>query len=336
MRRILGLFIVMMFLFGCLGPGPEPENVTDDTIGNVTVTTTPQENQTVTPGNGVVVNGDGPEEPVVARGMNYTLDENANIILYFIHTGQPELVHGEAILLKKGDFDMLIDAGPAESSGIVVNFLESKQVDDIEVLLSTTADPMRYGGMENIISSFEVEEFWWSGNCFTDSEYCGIVDSLSETSNVIEVERGYERRLQGVDFSVLNPKEPAFNHPDNDAVVLRVEDREFAALLTSNILIGSQSELVNNKENEIKVQVMSAPYYGVGRGTNNIGIFLINAEPEHIIISGSSDDSAEAGGSREPLFRLMLQYGINSTATYEKGDIRLVSDGHEYAITTVE
>ena len=185
MRRIIGLFIVMIFLFGCLGPGPEPENVTDDTIGNVTIITTPQENQTVTPGNGVVENGEVPEEPVV-REMNYTLDENANILLYFIHTGQPELVHGEAILLKKGDFDMLIDAGPAESSGIVVNFLESKQVDDIEGLLSTAADPMRYGGMEDVISSFEVEEFWWGGNCFTDSTYCGIVDSLSETANVME------------------------------------------------------------------------------------------------------------------------------------------------------
>ncbi len=332
MNRIFALLVVMILLSGCLGPetGPE-ENVTEEGEKNITVTTTTQKNQTVERKEAEEVVIEEPE----AEGIEYTLDENASIALYFIYTGNPQLhIHGEALLLKKGDFDMLIDAGPAESAGEVVNFLESRGIDDLEVLISTSADPMRYGGIQDVADSFEIEEFWWSGNSFADSTYAGIVEGISESAEIVEVTRGYARELQGIEFTVLNPKEPSFNHVDNDAIVLKVEDREFSALLTSNILIGSQSELVNNMKEEIKATVMSAPYYGVGRGTNNIGIFLLSVSPEHIVISGSSDDSAEAGGSREPFFRLMQQYGIEWTANYEVGTVRVFSDGTEYAVTT--
>jgi len=114
--------------------------------------------------------------------------------------------------------------------------------------------------------------------------------------------------------------------------VIRVTERNFSMLITSNIQKGAQDKLVNEQPSKTKVDVMSAPYYGVGSGTSGIGIFLITAEPDHMVISGSSDDSPENGGSREPFIRLMDQYGIEYYENYKGGTVRISNDGLNYSV----
>ena len=80
---------------------------------------------------------------------------------------------------------------------------------------------------------------------------------------------------------------------------------------------------------------MQAPYYGVGAGTSSIGLLLLAAEPKAVIITGSADDSAANGGSREPFKRLMDQYGIPWYESYADGGLRVTTDGYEYAIQSL-
>ena len=80
---------------------------------------------------------------------------------------------------------------------------------------------------------------------------------------------------------------------------------------------------------------MQAPYYGVGVGTSAIGLLLLAAEPQDVIITGSSDDSAANGGSREPFTRLMEQYGIDWYEVYAEGGLRITTDGQDYAIQSL-
>ncbi len=336
--RLILVLVGVLLLFGCVGEEQPPqveENITNVTAEPpVTIIVGEQENQTIIQDYTEEPPGEEqppPEKPVTID-LEYEETPEGVLGVYFIYVGGPGL-HGDAILIKKGDFDMLVDAGPEENAGRVVDFLRSRGVDDVEVLVSTNADSRRYGGMENVASYFDIEHFWWSGESFGDADYSAFVNSMeSEAKLVREVERGFTTELNGINFEVLNPPKDRFEDVNNDALVIRVMDRNFSMLLTSGIQKGAQDKLVNEQAGKIKNQVVQAPYYGVGVGTSGIGLFLITAQPDDMIISGSADDSPENGGSREPFKRLMNQHGIAYYENYVDGTIRVTTDGQSYAI----
>jgi competence protein ComEC len=336
MRTII-LLAGVLLLLGCLGGGQPPPaenktNVTNETNKTpITIITEEQKNQTIVKNE--TTQPPPPPPPPVNKSLEYEYTPDDLFGVFFIDVGGPGL-HGDAIMIKKGDLDVLVDAGPQEKGGAVVDFLRSHEVDDIEVLVSTNADPRHYGGISAVADSFEIEEFWWNGAASSDADYSAIVARMQNATKTVRVvEDGFSTGLNGMNFTALNPpKADKFEDVNNDAIVLRLTDRNFSMLLTSGIQTGAQGLLTNEKPQEIKAQVIQAPYYGVGAGTSNIGIFLITAKPEAMVISGSSDDSAANGGSREPYKRLMTQYGITWYENYVNGTIRVSGDGQTYTI----
>ncbi len=336
MKWIIGL-IALILVFGCLGWGEQPpvENVNDTAIDNnqntgngTTVIINPQQNQTIEQ-NGT--DDDPPVEPPTIE-MDYDENPTANIGIYFIDVGDDE-THGDAILIKKGDFDVLVDAGPESNGGKVVDFLRSKSVDDLELVISTNADPRHYGGLDRVADNYKIDHFWWSGDSFNDAEYLAVVNKIKGMSKVTTVvERGFSADYNGISFEILNPQSDRFENINNDAIVIRVADRGVCTLITSGIQQGAREKLINEQTSKTQCEVIQAPYYGVGEGNRNIALFLVKAEPEAMIITGSSNDGPENGGSREPLLRLLEQYDIDAYKTYESGTIRITSDGSSYAI----
>lgn len=334
---IITILIGLMF-FGCLGIGetPQPNPVNNsgpDPKPHVNITIKPQQNQTVNPPN--QTNSTQNQTTTSTQEIDYIEDKSQNLGIYFIDVGGIGL-HGNAVLIKKGDFDMLIDSGSKEKESKVVDFLRSKNVDDIDVLVSTSADARNYGGFEHVINNYRVEQFWYSGKG-NNQEYNLIVDKVSNVSKKsVIVSRSFSKELNGINFKVLNPfLQQPFNDVNNDAIVLRVEDRTFSALLTSNIQTGAQGNLINEQKQEIKADVMQAPYYGVGSGTGQIGLFLLGVNPKSVIIDGSSDESAQNGGSRDPFRRYMRQYNISWYETYANGSVRVIYDGNSYNIDSL-
>ena len=338
--KIIAILLCAVFLFGCIDDRTPPVNQTNATgpvvQPPVDIIIDPQKNQTVAKNDTSQPPPQPPENDTIELG--YTYDPNQTMGVFFIDVGGPAL-HGDAILIKKGDLDVLVDCGSAQKGGMVVDFLRSYEVDDIDVLISTGGDPRRYGGMGTVADNFAIEEFWWGGELFDDVDYEGHVNKASAKAHtVIEVEDGFNVELNGINFTVLNPpvaKADRFNDPNNDGVVIRLDDKNFSLLLTSGIQTGAQGRIINNKEELVKVDVMQAPYYGVGAGTSAIGLFLLAAEPETVIITGSSDDSAVNGGSREPFKRLMEQYGIEWYESYVANGTKIITDGQEYAVQSL-
>jgi beta-lactamase superfamily II metal-dependent hydrolase len=332
----LAMMVALMLLFGCGDQRPLPANDTNGT--NLTNNTKPvtiiignQSNQTKEQNKTETKNDTLPE---IHKELEYTYEPNATIGVYFIYVGDAAL-HGDAILIKKGDFVMLIDAGAAEKGGKVVDFLRSKGVTGITILVSTTGDPRRYGGINDVADNFKIQRYWWGGNTFDDSAYGAIATRMAnETKGVDIISDGYNISLNGMEFKALNPPSKLFDDVNNGAIVLKIEDRNFSMLLTSDIQTGAQGRLASERAKLLNSTIMEAPYYGVGTGIAQIGVMLNYIRPKTMIISGSADESAANGGSRDPLRRLMnsSQYDIKWYENYRNGTIRIVSDGQTYAI----
>lgn len=334
MRWLIGL-LALLLIFGCLGETP-PENVTpgdnETAPPPVKIIIGEQKNQTT---EDIIGPEPEPEENVTIEDptqIDIEIEEGQPTGIFFIDVGDPH-THGNSVLIKKGGLDILLDAGPADKGSTVVDFLNSRSVDDIDVLISTNPDPRNYGGLESVIDNFKVEQFWWSGSAFGDQKYISLTDRISgEVKMTSLVEDGFSKEIGGVKLEVINPPLDRFDDVNNDAIVLKVTEGNVSVLLLSGVQKGALQKLTNEKRLQIKTDVMMAPYYGTGEGTRDIGLFLLASDPDFVVITGSPDDSAENGGSREPFMRLMTQYDIDWAETYVNGSIRVTTDGSEYAV----
>ena len=338
MKKIFAVFVILLFVFGCLGPENPPvtpqKNTTNTTVANTTNTTidiiiTGQVNQSIGQ-NQTTQPQDNQTPGVVVTEANYTYAPGESFVIYFLSVAGAK-TQGDAIFIKKGNFDMLIDGGP-KGQNIVLPFLGKRSVDDIDVLVSTNADADRYGGLTDIFNAYKVEEFWWGGDKFNNDAYSSFIDfARSKSSFERIVYRDYTRSLNGFNITVLNPKKAdRFSDSNNDAVVIRLVDRNFSILFTSGIQTGAQQDLVTTREQLLKVNVMEAPFYGAGQGTANILTWLLKVKPDHMVITGGADETLV--GSRDPFKRNLLQYNVTWYATYSNGTIRVDSDGKTYAV----
>ncbi|MFH2106362.1 MAG: MBL fold metallo-hydrolase [Candidatus Micrarchaeota archaeon] len=343
---ILALMILAFgMLFGCLDIlNPSKENQTTAGDGSTVVgdnTVKPKDdglviigstNQSVVDVNNNNVNNITNGNGVVPQtdGMGYTYAPDEKMAIYFIDVGDEER-HGDSILIKKGDFDMLVDAGTEENAGRVVDFLKAHNVDDIDVLVSTSAIAENYGGMKQVLDNFKVEELWYGGNSFNNLTYEGILsEAESKGAKIVVVERGDEKDFNGAEFDILNPKRVPFGDPANDAIVIKITNGVNTFLLTSDIKTGAQGDLMNNYD--LRGDVIMVPYHGLGVGNPQFNFFLSKTTPSYFVITGGSNDDAAHGGDRQPLYRILDMNNIPYFATYEGGTIRIISDGSDYTI----
>jgi len=340
MKKLIALVFAFAFIFGCIGgeeqpPPPPVENVTENETPDITVIIEEQENITVAV-NETEVGENVTEE--VWGGIEYSEEPDAITGIYFLDvctygTGD----HGGAVFIKKGDLDILIDAGSWNTASRVIDYLRLRGIDDLDLVVSTTGDYRRYGGLDAVLDDFEVEEFWWGGDTFGDADYAEIISKATEKAgNVRIVERGYMAELNGIEIEVLNPKKTdRFNNVNNDAIVLRIDDRDLSLLLMSNIQTGGQGDLIGRYDDKLDVDVIESPYYGVGAGTAQIALFLQESKPEFAVIGGCSDETLEVEGStRNPYKRLLEQeqYSVDYFEVYKGGTVRISVDEGGYGV----
>ena len=345
MKKIFVIMAVLLVFFGCINLNGDPPVNTTPTNGtvqppiqnttppkNVTIIIGAQQNVSVTTnqtvGNQTII------VPVI-KGMNYSEQPDASMVIYFIPVGgvSPGL-QGESIYIKKGNVDILIDAGPKENIASVIKRINQTNADDIDLIISTTADRRRFGGIPTVLDTFKVEEFWWTGKDFGNASYKSVINQVNSYDIETKViGRGFSKTINGMKIDVLNPQTPEFKDVNNDAAVIRIADRDFSILFTSNIQTGARDAITSEQSSLIKnVKILDAPYYGLGAGTSGIQLFLTQVNPEHIIICGSSDDSQQQGGSRDAFKNLMATKKMNYTENYVNGTVALNTDGYNYSV----
>lgn len=346
MRNLFIIFISGMLLFGCLNFGQPSDKIApvkdiskDNTKGsNATIVITSTKNKTVgtdkTNQTAVI------EQPI---NISYSEDTNAKMAAYFVYVGDEDH-QGDAILIKKGDVDILVDAGPKENVGKLMTQLQSSGVDDIEILISTHADPDHYGGMKEVLDKYDVEQFWWNGQDDSDPNYKEILSEVnSKKIPVKKVSYGDKFEINGVTFSVLNPPEPeaAFTDSDNNAIALKVQDNKVCMMLTSDILFGAEIKLVQ-RPMDLQCDIMQMPTHGLGTGNAQIDQLLLKVQPKVAIMSGGPGDStigADKKGSRPATYEKLKVRGVTQIfENYKNGGktVRVSTDGELYTVDYVK
>ena len=349
---IITVFLASFLLAGCLGiniPGLGGGNVTivkenaTKSNGSIEITNKTNTSTIVEPPQ---KNGTLPEEnntPIVfppeqnkTPGAHYKETPNERFAVYLINVGDDQ-GQGDAIFVKRGDLDILIDAGPARNSGKVIDFLNRRGIDDIDILVSTEADEEHYGGMDAVLGSFPVEEFWWTGKSYGNTKYEATVKKAEDRGALVKtVKRGDVFTLNNLKFNILNPKDGStFSDPQNNAIVTKITSGDFCILLTSDITSSASSDLLNTQD--IKCSLLQLPYHGLGKGNFNIDLFLLKVSPSYAFVSGGSyDPSSDGRGTRWPVLEKLKLRSIPYMENYKSGTIKVESDGISYSVENAD
>ncbi len=326
MRKLFALFVVFIFLAGC-GEQKPPVVVENETVPVSHGNGTTGGHLVITGGTNTTITG-GEKPPVEVRpAVEYAEDPNATMYVYFINVGDGN-TQGDAILVKKGDFDMLIDGGPESKKQAVVNFLLEKQVDDLEVVVSTHDDPDHYGGLQYVGENFRIGDIWRSEE--GSAGYTSYINGIKKEGQVKFVGRGDENLYSGIHVIVENPikGEGRFFDPNNDGVSLRLEDeRGFCTLLTGDIEGSAQTKILMDSK---PCDVVQMPWHGMSEGLSELDFLFDKLKPKAVVVSGSANDWTN---TRQTLYLKAQVRNITVYNDFDGKDAKVAFDGNNLEIT---
>ena len=228
--------------------------------------------------------------------------------------------HADAILVRKGTFTMLIDAG---------NFLPVRKVLDelfierINVLVATHDDPGAINGMEDMIYGYEVDEFWDNNVMPVSAEYKAALAAVAEKGITIKhPQEGDNLTVNGLDIRVLNPSKQRMNgNPDSDAIVMRLGSGKFCAMLLNPTVQERESAMIWRG---VKTSCPVATFFNHGEGRPSSSILIEgNSALKEVIISVGEND--EKLPSDTTLTRLAIK-GYKVWRTDLNGTVDIYAD----------
>jgi competence protein ComEC len=194
--------------------------------------------------------------------------------------------NADAVLIRKGEFTVLVDAGDFEKADA---YLRANEIGRLDVLVATRDAPDAIEGMERVLGSYQVGEFWENGVPAVSGEYKAVVRKIGEKGIPIKrPEAGDSLDVFGVKFEVLNPQKLRLKgSAESDAIVLKISSGDFCMLLLNPTVTEIESSLMNSGA-DVSCPVVSYFMHGEGRPTPSI--LVDRANPKDVVISVGAND----------------------------------------------
>jgi competence protein ComEC len=256
-----------------------------------------------------------------------------NLHVSFLNVGE-----GDAILIQKGNQQVLIDGGPSPQA-VTLGLGDKMPFWDrtIELMILTHPHADHITGLLEVLQRYNVKQVLYPDLDYESPLYKEYEPPLyKEWLNLVEgknikctlAQAGQEIDLgEGVVITVLNPETPILTGTesdiDNNGVVLRLSLDRVSFLLTADIEKEAESELIE-KRADLASTVLKVAHHG--SDTSTTPEFLAVANPEVAVISVGENSFGHP--SAEVVERLEQRLGSeNILRTDEQGTIEFITDG---------
>lgn len=256
-------------------------------------------------------------------------DEGLHV--FFFDVGQ-----GDAILIKKGTFQVLIDGGPDETilSHLGRTLPPWDRTIEIVVLSHPHADHLV--GLVEVLKRYEVGEIWGTGVIHTSEIY---IDFLKEIRNrkvpYQAVSSGFQKKAEDISLVILAPIESLTGqrlaNANLGSIVLKASFGRFSILFTGDAEAPTQQELIK-KDADLAADVIKVPHQGSRDAA--LTPFLEAVRPVFAILSVGERN--RYGHPHTEALRLYEHLGINLLRTDRDGTVSLATDGQTVWIKTAK
>ncbi len=248
---------------------------------------------------------------------NSTSSNNNEVLVYFIDVGQ-----ADAIYIKDGNSNMMIDAGNNANGQLLVKYLQSLGVQEFKYVVGTHAHEDHIGGMDDIINNFKINNFYMPDAISTSKTFEDVLDALDSKKVTFQTPKiGDKFMLENANFEVLSIGTDTSNLNDT-SLVLKMTYNTTCVLFMGDASSNVEKNLLDK---DINCQVLKVGHHGSRYSSSDE--FIKKVSPTYGIIMVGKDN--KYGHPTKKTLDILEKYQVNIHRTDEEGTILMHLKGHD-------
>jgi len=253
------------------------------------------------------------EDEVVVIGSNYLNDKSTSLELHVIDVGQ-----GDSLLIKKGELEILIDAGPNEEGINVVKYLKGNFVKEIDLVISTHPHEDHIGGMDVVLDNIPVKRIIDSGDTLDTKTYRDYMNSAKKSGAELIYDNNLVYDYGDVKVQIIELGDNHKNTNENSVVAV-ISYNGKNILTTGDLEENLEDELIQIlRAKNITIDLYKASHHG--SKTSNSSELVDYIKPEVVVIS-----AGEGNKYKHPNKDAMQNF-LNNTdrvySTHKSGNLK--------------
>lgn len=251
-------------------------------------------------------------------------DAKSETALYFLDIGQGD----SQLVVLPNNIKVLIDGGP--TGAVLGNLAEVLSPVDrrIDVLMMTHPQLDHFGGLIDVLNTYQVGVFVGSGRRADVEAYQELHDALVK-NNVpyVQLVEGDALKIGDSRFDILSPSlQESFSGELNDSsVVALLTTPDFKALYTGDIGENIETRLV--RDHDINVDVLKVGHHGSRFSSSDT--FLQEVSPAISVIEVGKNTY---GHPTTQVLERLMKYGSQIFRTDTQGLIKVVFENGEFQV----
>lgn len=240
---------------------------------------------------------------------NNTNSSTSEVLVYFIDVGQ-----ADAIYIKDGNSNMMIDAGNNADGKLLVKYLQSLKVEEFKYVVGTHAHEDHIGGMDDIINNFKIDNFYMPEAISTSKTFEDVLDALDKNKVTFQTPKiGDKFTLENTNFEVLSIGNDTSDLNDT-SLVLKMSYNNTCVLFMGDASSNVEKTLLDK---DINCQVLKVGHHGSRYSSSDEFIKKVN--PTYgIIMVGEGN---KYGHPTKKTLDILNKYKVTIHRTDEEGTI---------------
>lgn len=241
--------------------------------------------------------------------------------------------NADAVLVRTGDHQMLIDAGEPTDGDTVVDYLKQQGVKALDHVIATHPDADHIGGLPAVLESFPVDHMLMTyaqeEDTPTSYSYERLLTALLDQDiAVTEVAPGQTYALGSASVEILGPAS-YFAESNNRSVICRITFGQRRFLMMGDAEKKAENALLETGV-DLSADVLKIGHHGSHSSTGTA--FLKAVSPTHSVISCGAGN--RYGHPHPDTLNTLLEAGIHIWRTDRDGTIVITTDGRRLTVGT--
>lgn len=253
--------------------------------------------------------------------------EVGELAMYVIDVGQAD----SSFFVFPDGTNMLIDAGEDTSASTVISVIDSLGVRKIDKVVCTHPHIDHIGGMEKIISEYDIGEVYLPDAVSTTKTFSGLIEEINRKNIPINFVYAGDVLSDGAyKITVLSPEDKDYGEMNLFSAVIKVEYENTSFILMGDAEKVNENDMVERFGARLKCNVLKVGHHGSDTSTTDR--FLSYTQPEIAVISvGENNDY---GHPSEKVIDRLKRRKIDILRTDKDGTISFFSDGQTVKTVT--
>ncbi|HWQ64756.1 MAG TPA: ComEC/Rec2 family competence protein [Methanospirillum sp.] len=245
-------------------------------------------------------------------------DGNTQLNLTFFDVGQ-----GDACLVQIHNKTMLVDAGPYEAGPGIIDWLKTRNITSLDVVVATHPHSDHIGGMPTVLKQEKTGIFIDAGDSHTTPTYEVLLKTIEKFKIPYRVvHEGDQIDLDpAVTISVLNPGFTYSGDLNDNSIVLEINSGDRKFLLMGDAGIPVEDKLLKEGR-DLKADLLKVGHHGSRHSSGRR--FIEAVSPEIAIISLEAGN--EYGFPQKDPVKYLTDAGSQIYRTDQEGTITVTAD----------